>query len=148
MKSSSIKLIAFCTLIFCFNSCSDDSPTLDRDKFIGEYDGVLDCKGLLAETINGATTFSIDESSSGDELVDITIQSNPVLRLEATVMERTLDVSTMIPGVMIMGNTFDITANGPLMIDETDTNINGDLIIQLSSIVTISDVCTITGTKK
>lgn len=119
-----------------------------RDKFVGEYEGDLECLGLLGPTINGMTTFSIDESSKGTEYVDITIQSNPVLRLEALVSGSLLSVNTFIPGVTINMAVFDITAEGDLNIDNTQTMIDGQLMITLKGIVSIPDNCNITGVKK
>ncbi len=118
-----------------------------RDKFIGEYDGDLGCLGLLASMINGMTTFSIDESSKGSEFVDVTIQSNPVLRLEATVSGSILSVNSFIPGVTIGTGTFDITATGDLTLDNSQKNIQGQLKITLGGIATITDNCNISGTK-
>ena len=120
-----------------------------RDKFVGEYDAELECDNALALLINGMTSISIVESSTGTNYVDITLLTDPILRLEATVTGNTLNIDNEIPNVSIGGSFFDVAATGDLTIDENAINLSGILNVTLTGPAgTSEDSCMVTATKK
>jgi hypothetical protein len=121
-----------------------------RDKFVGEYEGNLSCLGNLGLIImGGETTFSIVESSTGSQYVDITIMSDPLLRLEATVSQSDLIIDTKIPNVVISGTPFDVSAVGTLTLSVNEEEISGVLSVTLAGETdSITDDCSVSGIKK
>ena len=99
--------------------------------------------------MGGATTFSIVESSTGSQYVDITIMSDPLLRLEATVSQSDLSIDTSIPNVVISGTPFDVSAIGTLTLAANEEEISGILTVTLAgATASITDDCSVSGTKK
>ena len=122
-----------------------------RDKFIGEYEGNLACLNpFLSATINGMTTFRIEESSKNVSTVDVTILTDPILRLEADVQGNSIAVNTFLPNVNV-GNMilFDITVSGDLLLSSNQDTVSGILKIKpQNDLNNVEDNCDIVGTKK
>lgn len=120
-----------------------------RDKFVGEYDAELSCNGTIGVLINGTTSLSIVESSTGTNYVDITLLTNPILRLEATVSQSTLNIDNEIPNVVIGGSPFDVGAKGDLTLQENEIDLTGVLNVTLTGPDgSTTDNCAVTAMKK
>ena len=128
---------------------NDGTCIYARDKFVGEYSGNLNCLGVLSVSLNGETTFNIDESSSGVDKVDITIMTEPILRLEGTINGDVMTIRDTIPDITADPfGTFNLIASGDLTITNQEMNIAGTLNVVIQSGLTISDNCEIEGMKK
>jgi len=120
-----------------------------RDKFVGDYDAELECDNALAFLINGMTSISIVESSTGSNYVDITLLTDPILRLEATVEGYTLFIDNAIPNVSIGGNFFDVAAKGELTLDNNEKDLSGILNVTLTGPSgSTMDSCMVIASKK
>lgn len=127
----SLILMAF--VVISFSSCKDDIKSCVEDS-TGTYSGTQDCVGLASNAI----TFSVSESSDGDDKVLFNIEGDIV---KATVNEDcdyTFDSTVIIDAY---NNAITITGSGSFNEDQ----MNGTMILTTG---TIGVTCNQTATRQ
>jgi len=147
--------------VLSFNACGDDpvpDAELDREKFLGEYLGSLECPTTLSLLTADSVSFSIDTGSDLNDkqsiVIFLPIEGQPApLSVNATVTGNNVSFVDKKEGVPLaqLGNTLvdiDISGNGSLQGDIITGEMNIDIVFSSNGDPIGMDVCTITGTKQ
>ena len=131
-----------------------------RDKFIGEYVAVFTCPGTLAFISNDSLPVIIEPAIDPDDTDGIILSlfvNGGAIPLRGTVegntlvmMDELMDV--VIPDVPLVGTiTGDVMGTGTATLSTDETVLTGNVMVSVSAAglpFTISDDCTIVGTKQ
>ncbi len=129
-----------------------------RDKFIGVFDGKIECPptGVLA-ILNGMTSLTIDENITGPKS-DVTIilktTTGLTIPVKGVVKGNELTLNQELKGVTltIAGNAIqaDIKVSGVVTMATDKKSVSGPVNLEVTTLLTgkLTDTCPLTGTKR